>query len=64
MSELRPGGTLSGSVAGYTVPTDSLTTVFSVTSQRWMWGLFAATSCILEDSRTESVAGGMAGQQG
>jgi hypothetical protein len=42
--------------------TDSLTTLFTVTSQGRMWGPFAAPNGILEQNRTRFVAGGIAAQ--
>jgi len=62
MSELRSGGAFPGSVDGPAILTDSLTTLFTVTSQGWMWGPFAAPNGILEQNRTRFVAGGMAAQ--
>jgi hypothetical protein len=42
--------------------TDSLTTLFTVTSQGRMRGPFAAPNGILEQNRTRFVAGGIAAQ--
>jgi len=62
MSELCPGCTIHGSVAGSAILTDSLTTLFTVTSQGWMWGPFAAPNGIFKQNRTRFVTGGIAAQ--